>query len=233
MKILKYFVLIALIFSVSFIDDVKAQDNSSSYTIEEIIVTARKRAESIQDVPVAVSALSVEQIERGNIQRVQDLEKLVPNVELSDMAFAGGAMSAAIRGLTFDDLEKTFETTVGVVIDGVFAASNSGVDLDLFDLEAVEILRGPQGTLFGRNTIGGVINITRTKPTRELGVKIKVDIEEDNTNDTKIVIQIILTLHKQTEQIPAYLAPMQNNVHEHTTPQPSDLNLGTLFAGGQ
>ena len=118
----------------------------SEYTVEEILVTARKRTESIQDVPVAVSALSISQIERGNIQRVQDLEKLVPNVEMSDMAFAGGAISAGIRGLTFDDLEKTFETTVGVVIDGVFAASNSGVDLDLFDLESVEVLRGPQGT---------------------------------------------------------------------------------------
>ncbi|MEC9392031.1 MAG: TonB-dependent receptor, partial [Pseudomonadota bacterium] len=88
-KCLILFVLI-LVFSIT--SDVKAQtsENSSSYTVEEIIVTARKRSESIQDVPVAVSALSVEQIERGNIQRVQDLEKLVPNVELSDMAFAGG-----------------------------------------------------------------------------------------------------------------------------------------------
>ena len=109
-------------------------ESSSDYTVEEILVTARKRTESIQDVPVAVSALSVTQIERGNIQRVQDLEKLVPNVEMSDMAFAGGAISAGIRGLTFDDLEKTFETTVGVVIDGVFAASNSGVDLSLIHI---------------------------------------------------------------------------------------------------
>ena len=97
-----------------------------------------------------------------------------------------GAISAGIRGLTFDDLEKTFETTVGVVIDGVFAASNSAVDLDLFDLESVEVLRGPQGTLFGRNTIGGVINIARSKPTREFGAKIKLDLEEDNTSDVKL-----------------------------------------------
>ena len=190
----KYLILFVLILVVSMTSNVKAQtsENSSSYTVEEIIVTARKRSESIQDVPVAVSALSVEQVERGNIQRVQDLEKLAPNVEMYDMAFGGGGMSAAIRGLSFDDLEKTFEPTVGTVIDGVFAASNSGTDLDLFDLESVEILRGPQGTIFGRNTIGGVISINRTKPTRELGVKFKTDIEEDNTSDVKLVVNMPL-----------------------------------------
>lgn len=118
-----------------------AQDTASSAAplgVEEILVTARKRSESIQDVPVAVTALSVEQVERGNIQRVQDLEKLAPNVEMYDMAFGGGGMSASIRGLSFDDLEKTFEPTVGTVIDGVFAASNSGTDLDLFDLDQLK-----------------------------------------------------------------------------------------------
>ena len=150
MNIIKYVIACAIIFSSFAVEKIYAHaSEASEYTVEEILVTARKRTESIQDVPVAVSALSISQIERGNIQRVQDLEKLVPNVEMSDMAFAGGAISAGIRGLTFDDLEKTFETTVGVVIDGVFAASNSGVDLDLFDLESVEVLRGPQGTLFG------------------------------------------------------------------------------------
>ncbi|MFL2829070.1 MAG: TonB-dependent receptor [Alphaproteobacteria bacterium] len=188
MNITKFVIAFAIIFSSFVFEKTYAQTSEASeYTVEEIIVTARKRSESIQDVPVAVSALSIEQVERGNIQRVQDLEKLVPNVEISDMAFAGGAMSAGIRGLTFDDLEKTFETTVGVVIDGVFAASNSGVDLDLFDLESVEILRGPQGTLFGRNTIGGVIQINRSRPTREFGFKVKLDLEEDNTTDTKMV----------------------------------------------
>ena len=164
------------------------EESANTIGVEEIIVSARKRSESIQDVPVAVTALSVEQVERGNIQRVQDLEKLSPNVEMYDMAFGGGGMSASIRGLSFDDLEKTFEPTVGTVIDGVFAASNSGTDLDLFDLESVEILRGPQGTLYGRNTIGGVISINRTKPTRDFGVKFKTDLEEDNTSDVKLIV---------------------------------------------
>ncbi len=160
--------------------------------IDEVIVTARKRSESIQDVPVAVSALSPTQLERGNISQVQDIEKLVPNVEMNDMAFAGGALSASIRGLAFDDLEKSFEPTVGVVIDGVPQASNAGVDLDLFDLEAVEVLRGPQGTLFGRNTIGGVINIKRSKPTGEYGLKVQIGIEEDNRQDVKLVANMPL-----------------------------------------
>ncbi len=101
MKLIKYFLIFAITFSFLTQEKISAQtDSSSEYTVEEILVTARKRTESIQDVPVAVSALSISQIERGNIQRVQDLEKLVPNVEMSDMAFAGGAISAGIRGLT-------------------------------------------------------------------------------------------------------------------------------------
>ena len=159
---------------------------------DEIIVTARKRAESIQDVPVAVSAISPEQLEKGNIKRVQDLMKITPNVVMQEVPFAGGALGASIRGLAFDDLEKSFEPTVGVVIDGVVAASNAGVDLDLFDIESIEVLRGPQGTLFGRNTIGGVINIKRTKPTGELGAKVKIGVEEDNTQDLQAVVNLPL-----------------------------------------
>ena len=107
MNITKFLIAFAILTSSFVFEKTFAQTtDASEYTVEEILVTARKRTESIQDVPVAVSALSISQIERGNIQRVQDLEKLVPNVEMSDMAFAGGAISAGIRGLTFDDLEK-------------------------------------------------------------------------------------------------------------------------------
>ena len=89
MNIIKYVIACAIIFSSFAVEKIYAQaSEASEYTVEEILVTARKRTESIQDVPVAVSALSISQIERGNIQRVQDLEKLVPNVEMSDMAFA-------------------------------------------------------------------------------------------------------------------------------------------------
>lgn len=181
------------VFVVSFVGsqtDLSIVSKAEAQATDEIIVTARKRAESIQDVPVAVSAISPEQLEKGNVKRVQDLMKVTPNVVMQDMAFAGGALSASIRGLAFDDLEKSFEPTVAVVIDGVVAASNAGVDLDLFDIESIEVLRGPQGTLFGRNTIGGVINIKRTKPTGELGAKVKIGVEEDNTQDLQAVVNL-------------------------------------------
>ena len=155
---------------------------------DEIIVTARKRSESIQDVPVAVSALTAAQLQKGNIPMTQDLGKLVPNVALHDMAYAGAGLSASIRGLNYDDTEKSNDPAVGVTVDGVFAANNGGVNLDLFDVESIEVLRGPQGTLYGRNTIGGVININRSKPTRELGAKFQVGVEEDNTKDLQAVV---------------------------------------------
>ena len=162
----------------------------ASMALEEVVVTARKRAESIQDVPVAVTALSAGQIERGIINSVVDLKKLAPNVELIAQPFAGAALSASIRGVGLDDLEKTFEPTVGVSIDGVFLASTAGANVDLFDIESVEVLRGPQGTLFGRNTVGGVININRTKPTKEFGIKLQATFDEFNRQDFQAMVNI-------------------------------------------
>ena len=142
----------------------QAQDESVS-RLEEVVVTARKRSESLQDVPVAVSALTPSQLEQSAIQSMVDVSKLVPNVELHMVSQSGASLGASIRGIGFDDLEKTFEPTVGIAVDGVFMASNSGAVLDFFDVAAIEVLRGPQGTLYGRNTIGGVVNVTRTQPT--------------------------------------------------------------------
>ena len=183
--------IVAGVFVLSFVgtqSDLSIVSKAQAQATDEIIVTARKRSESIQDVPVAVSALSAAQLEKGNIPMTQDLGKLTPNVVLHDMAYAGAGLSASIRGLNYDDTEKSNDPAVGVTIDGVFAANNGGVNLDLFDVESIEVLRGPQGTLYGRNTIGGVINIKRSKPTRELGAKFQVGVEEDNTQDLQAVV---------------------------------------------
>ena len=114
-----------------------------------------------------------------------DVAKLVPNVELHMVTQSGAALGASIRGIGFDDLEKTFEPTVGIAVDGVFMASNSGAVLDFFDVAAIEVLRGPQGTLYGRNTIGGVVNVTRTQPTGEFGLKLEGTYGEHDRQDLK------------------------------------------------
>jgi iron complex outermembrane receptor protein len=167
-----------------------AQQESAS--LEEIVVTARKRQESIQDVPVAVSALSPGQLERGSITSSLELGKMVPNVELHETAIGSESLSASIRGMSYDDIEKSIEPTVGVAIDGVFLASNSGGVFDLFDVDSVEVLRGPQGTLFGRNTIGGVISVQRTEPTGEFGAKLEATAGDEDMTDIKGVINMPL-----------------------------------------
>ncbi|MFN2328364.1 MAG: TonB-dependent receptor [Chromatocurvus sp.] len=169
---------------------VSAQGGSAQ--LEEVVVSARKRTESLQDVPVAVTALSAGMIERGNINSIVDVKKLAPNVEMVEQPFAGAALSASIRGIGLDDLEKTFEPTVAVSVDGVFLASSAGANVDLFDVESIEILRGPQGTIFGRNTIGGVINITRSKPTGEFGVRAEATLDEFNRQDYKAIVNMPL-----------------------------------------
>ena len=99
---------------------------------------------------------------------------------------------STIRVIGFDDIDISLEPTVGVAVDGVFMASNSGAAFDSFDVESVEVLRGPQGTLFGRNTIGGVINVTRTKPTGEWGVKLQGTFGDEDMTDVKGVLNMPL-----------------------------------------
>ena len=169
-----------------------ANAQESSVGLEEIIVTAQKRQASLQETPIAVSALSPGQLERGSIQTVLDVAKHVPNVEFHTVSQSGASLGASIRGIGFDDLEKAFEPTVGVSIDGVFMASNSGAVVDFFDIAAVEVLRGPQGTLYGRNTIAGVINIKRTEPTGEFGAKLQATSASHNRKDVKGILNMPL-----------------------------------------
>ena len=148
-----------------------AQDEET-VRIDEIVVSARKREESLQDVPLAVTALDAATIENLHTSTITGIDRLVPNIDLGDNPFTGLGLVAVIRGVGFSDPEKSFEPVVGLSIDGVFLASNTGAAIDAFDLERVEVLRGPQGTLFGRNTVGGVINVSRSRPTGEAGLKV-------------------------------------------------------------
>jgi iron complex outermembrane recepter protein len=138
-----------------------------------IIVTARRRDETLQSTPVAITAIGTAQIENKGAVNIGDLMGAAPNLLITQQNSGGAAANLSIRGLTYADVEKSQEPTVGVVVDGVFIGTSTGQFFDFFDIKQIEVLRGPQGTLFGRNTIGGVINIQRTRPTGELGGKLE------------------------------------------------------------
>ena len=160
-----------------------ADDVEIPLALEEVLVTARKREENLQNIPIAVSALNATQISNGNFRDLRDIASMSPNLIIDHISASPQAAAISLRGINFQDLERSFEPTVGVVLDGIFLGTNSGAELKIFDMERIEVLRGPQGTLFGRNTIGGVINIIRTKPTGDLGLKTRGRFGNYNTQE--------------------------------------------------
>ncbi|QZP09018.1 TonB-dependent receptor [Caenibius sp. WL] len=141
--------------------------------IEEIIVTAQKREQNLQDVPIAISALSPAYLEKREITSIANLSGLAPNLKVDT---AGGNRTTpiiSIRGGVQGNPQIYFEPSVGVYIDGVYIAKAQGSLFDVADIERIEVLRGPQGTLYGRNAVAGALNIITKKPSGELGGKIE------------------------------------------------------------
>ena len=147
-----------------------AQQNNATSIFEEITVTAKKREESIFEVPVAVSAFSGETIAKQGITDLVDIGKFVPNLNVT--TFSAGHTSSAnpfIRGIGLQDHLITTDPGVSVYVDGVYLGRQVGQNWSLANIERVEVLRGPQGTLYGRNSIGGAINIITRKPGSDEG----------------------------------------------------------------
>lgn len=155
--------------------------------IADIIVTAQKRTDTIQSVPVAVTALDQKALDSSSIKDLRDFAGRVPSLVVDSVAAGPSAAAISIRGISFEDIEKSFDPAVGVVVDGVFIGTNTGQLFDSFDLQQIEVLRGPQGTLFGRNTIGGVINVTRTRPTKDAGLRASIAYSSFNTKKGRLV----------------------------------------------
>jgi len=133
-------------------------------SVDEVIVTATRRAESIQDVPIAVTAIQPEQLEKQGVVNIQNLTSVAPSFSTSNAQIASGSVVLRVRGVGTTSNNIGFESAVGIFIDGAYQ-SRPGVALGEFvDVERVEVLRGPQGTLFGRNTSAGALNITNVRP---------------------------------------------------------------------
>jgi len=139
---------------------------------QPIIVTARRREENLQDTPLSITALTSEDLAARSLSSLDQVGNFVPNVSMSSGAGgSGGAnnLSIYIRGVGQNDFLFTVDPAVGVYVDGVYYPRSLGSTLDLLDIERVEVLRGPQGTLFGKNTIGGAVSVTSVAPTGDTG----------------------------------------------------------------
>lgn len=164
---------------------VSAQDSA---VLEEVIVTARKTLESMQSVPIAVSAFSGETINNLVMRDIREMEGFIPNLVIDSVSVSPAGASIYIRGVGTQEVERSFDAAIGVVVDGVPLSFVNGSMANTFDFASFEVLRGPQGTLFGRNTTGGVININRTTPTGELGLKYELTAGNDDRKDIKAVL---------------------------------------------
>ena len=139
--------------------------------LEEVTVTARRREESLQDVPISLSAFSAEKIESAGAIDITWLQQSTPNLTLQVARGSNSTLIAFIRGIGQQDPLWGFEPGVGLYVDDVYVSRPQGAVLDIFDIERIEVLRGPQGTLYGRNTIGGAIKYV----TRPLGQETRLD----------------------------------------------------------
>src|SRR6478672_9640656 len=139
-------------------------------TIDDLIVTAQKREQNLQDVPIVVTTLSAETLQDAGVRDIKDLQILTPGMTVTSTS-SESSTTARIRGVGTVGDNPGLESSVGIVIDGVYRSRNSVGFGDLGELARIEVLKGPQGTLFGKNTSAGVINIITTAPTFSRSVR--------------------------------------------------------------
>ena len=173
--------LLALIVSVTSIDLVNAQ------TLDEIVVTAQKRAESAQDVPIAITAFDSVELDRNQIENADDLANFVPNLQFGNFS---STATTAIRGIGHTNTTAGGDPGVALHLDGVYIGRPVGTVFQFWDLERMEVLRGPQGTLYGRNTTGGSINFITRRPTNEFGGSIDASYGEFNHYQLRGVVNL-------------------------------------------
>ena len=198
-----------------------ADSSANNLVIEEIIVTARKKEESIQDTPLAVTAITGE-LREGSVRRLEDIQAFAPNLFINRTPGIASGAAITIRGVASLESDKSFEPSIGVVMDGMFLGTSSGVLLDNFDIERIEVLRGPQGTLFGKNTTGGILNVIRSPVSlNEMGADISLTGGSFGRQDIKAVAQIPLI--EDTLGLKLFGASIQHDGHVRNTTLNTDV----------
>lgn len=172
-------------------------EQDASGVIEEIIVTSRRREESVQDVPLSVTAFGEEQISRLMPTTFRDFDGMVPNLNMTASAAGPNVAGISIRGIGYTGIEKTNSPQVGMIVDGLQMGSTTGALIDTFDIESIEINRGPQGVLFGKNTLGGNVVVNRVRPQLD-GFGLKVQAEVGNYDKKSLKARVNIPLIEDT-----------------------------------
>jgi iron complex outermembrane receptor protein len=172
--------------------------------LEEIIVTSRFREENLQDTPLAITVFTGENMEARSLTDVTDLDAFVPNAVIAPLGAGWGATAATyIRGVGLGDNSLSYEPGVPIYIDDVYHGRPQGAILDLLDLERVEVLRGPQGTLFGKNAVGGTVRLVSRKPQGDNTGSISVNVGNRNRLDARAVFDFPLIEDKLLARVAA------------------------------
>ena len=156
------------------------EEEASSSIFDEVVVTARKREEAAQSVPIPITALGAAQLDARNITEIKDIEKITPNMQFDAQGINATVTNVFLRGIGQTNWSATQDPKIGIYIDGVYLSRAQGGLVDLMDIERVEVLRGPQGTLFGRNTTAGLVHIITKAPSDEIEGMVSLGIGTAN-----------------------------------------------------
>jgi iron complex outermembrane recepter protein len=180
--------------------------------LEEIVVTARKREEALVDTPVAVTALGAENLRDSSVYRIDQMRELVPNLNIQETRL-GNIANFSIRGVGTGSEDIQFDPGVAVYLDGVFLPRAPGSLLNVVDVEQIEVLRGPQGTLFGKNSVGGAINITTMKPKPEFEAFVRLRPGNFDAIDTESMLNVPLIEDLLATRVTFFTSQRDGYVH--------------------
>src|SRR5690606_7618457 len=164
-----------------------ADEPAAAGTIDTIVVTARRREETIQDVPVAVSAFGAADLREMQARTLDSLQGAVPNTNIVQGRGSASSVNVFIRGVGQPDALQTFDPGVGLYVDDVYMSRIQGGLFSMFDVERIEVLRGPQGTLYGKNTAGGAIKIVTLDPTGDPRAEVEIGAGDFGRLETKVL----------------------------------------------
>jgi iron complex outermembrane recepter protein len=171
----------------------QTQEQHSAPVLEEVVVTAEHREASLQDTQISMTALPAAEIQELGISNGADIGRIVPNVTINELASGRSGYAVNMRGIGQNESLLTFDPAIGLYIDDVLISKSTGSMMDVLDMERIEVLRGPQGTLYGRNTMGGTLNIVTKKPTNEFGGNLKATLGSYGQRDLRGILNVPLT----------------------------------------